>query len=159
MKMTTILVVSDSHGNKAAIDKLRPLVQENDYVIHLGDGANDMIELYRDFPEKVYVCNGNCDGFGSRIALNEWEIEVGKYKLFCCHGHSYRVKSTLAELALEAKKRGCDVALYGHTHEARIDELFGVTLINPGTLNRYSKGSYCYLVLTENKIIPTIVEL
>lgn len=38
-----------------------PLFSENDYVIHLGDGAGDMREVVNAFPEKVFVCQGNCD--------------------------------------------------------------------------------------------------
>ena len=158
MKMQTVIVISDSHGNKADVDKLRPLVAENDYIIHLGDGANDMVDLYREFPDKVYVCNGNCDGWGSRIAGDEWEIEVGNHKIFCCHGHKYRVKSTLEELKREARARGCDIALYGHTHEKRIDEEEGLFVVNPGTMSKYAYKSYCYLVLTDQKVVATLVD-
>ena len=46
----------------------------------------------------------------------------------------YGVKTLLGVLAHEAKEKGCDVALYGHTHRADICEMDGVTLINPGSL-------------------------
>lgn len=156
--MTTILVISDTHGNKKAVEKLEPLIAENDYVIHLGDGANDMLDIYKKYPEKVYVCNGNCDWYGSRIALNEWEIEIGSHKIFCCHGHKYGVKTSLNELKEEAIRRGCDVALYGHTHIAEVREEDGITLINPGSLSYISADpSYCYLVVADKKVVATIV--
>ena len=62
-------------------------------------------------------------------------------------------------LALEAKRRDCDIALYGHTHVAGITELEGVTLINPGALRHAvgKGGSYCYLVINKNKATPVIV--
>lgn len=157
--MKTVVVISDSHGDRAAIAKIKNLVAENDYVIHCGDGAADMLELYREYPEKVYVCMGNCDLYGRRIAMDEWEIPIENHKIFCCHGHKYRVKSTLREIANEAIKRDCDIVLYGHTHVADIREEKGVTLINPGALHSYVNPSYAYLAVNKDKFVSTIVTL
>ena len=134
-----------------------PLVAENDYIVHLGDGCGDMRTFWREYPEKVYVCAGNCDFFSPLPA--EGELEIEQLKIFYCHGHAYRVKSDLHDLAREAKKRGCDIALYGHTHNALISEIDGVTLINPGSLRAAvgKGGSYCYLVIHGNKATPVIV--
>ena len=44
--MKTIVVISDTHGHRAGIEKLKPLFAENDYIIHLGDGASDMRDIY-----------------------------------------------------------------------------------------------------------------
>ena len=80
-------------------------------------------------------------------------------RVFYCHGHKYRVKSGLEQLAEEAKRRDCDVALYGHTHTPLITQMDGITLINPGSL-RYNVGeggSYCYLVVHKDKITPVLV--
>ena len=71
----------------------------------------------------------------------------------------YQVKSTLALLAQETKRRGADIALYGHTHKPLITQLNGVTLINPGSM-RFpvnEGGSYCYLVINKAKFTPVIV--
>ena len=58
------------------------------------------------------------------------------------------------------KARGCDVVLYGHTHEASVEEQDGVLLINPGCMTRFSgKQSYCYLVIVGKKAVATIVEV
>jgi len=84
---------------------------------------------------------------------------VESLKLFYCHGHKYGVKSCLDSLAREAKRRDADIALYGHTHNALISEIDGVTLINPGSLRRAvgEGGSYCYLVINGEKATPVIV--
>jgi len=158
--MKTMVVISDTHGNKAFFGKLKPLFAENDYIVHLGDGANDMLEVYREYPDKVYVCNGNCDFYGSRIAMDEWNIDVEGHTVLMCHGHKYGVKASLDGLALKAKECGADIALYGHTHIAAQNEIGGVTLINPGALS-YSSGapSYCYIVFTKQKVVATIVPL
>lgn len=155
--MKKILVISDSHGNRKGVEKLLPLIAENDYVIHLGDGAGDMWEVRAQYPDKVYAYAGNCDFFSP--LPDEEELEIEYVKILCCHGHKYRVKSDLDPLAREAKKRGCDIVLYGHTHQALITEIDGVTLINPGMLRRDvgEGGSYCYLVINKDKFTPVIV--
>lgn len=154
--MKKLIVISDSHGNRTGIEKLRPLFEENDYIVHLGDGAGDVREIMDTYPEKVYLCRGNCDFLPYP---EEGGIEVDGCKIFYCHGHKYGVKSGLEALAKEAKRRGADVALYGHTHRALITQIDGVTLINPGSLKRpaFEGGSYCYLVVHKGKITPVIV--
>ena len=155
--MKKIILLSDTHGSRKGIDKLLPLIAENDYVIHLGDGAGDMREVMELYPDKVYLVAGNCDFFSP--LPDEGVLEVEYLKILYCHGHKYGVKRHLYALAKEAKARGCDIALYGHTHDALITEVDGVTLINPGTL-RYPAGeggSYCYLVINKDKATPVIV--
>ena len=155
--MKKLIIISDTHGNGKGVEELLPLIAENDCLIHLGDGFMDIREINRMYPEKVYYCAGNCDFFSS-LPL-DGELEIEGVKIYYCHGHKYGVKSDLHALALEAKRRDCDVALYGHTHEAKITEMEGVVLINPGTL-KYSVGKgggYCYLVINKNKATPVLV--
>ncbi len=155
--MKKLIVLSDTHGSKRGIEKLRSLIAENDYVVHLGDGAGDMREITAEFPEKIYSCAGNCD-FCSPFP-EEGILEVEQSRVFYCHGHRYGVKRDLYALAQAAKARDCDVALYGHTHLARVDRIDGVTLINPGTLRHPvgEGGSYCYLLVHKKEVTPTIV--
>ena len=155
--MKKIIVISDSHGNTKGVSALLPLVAENDYLIHLGDGVTDIRELRDAYPDKAYFCAGNCDFISGYPT--EGVLEVEGVKVFYCHGHKYGVKEDLLKLALAAKSRGCDIALYGHTHEAKISQWEDVTLINPGTL-RYGMGkggTYCYLVVHQGKATPVIV--
>ena len=155
--MKKLIVISDTHGNNKGVEKLSSLFTENDYIIHLGDGGGDMRETARLYPEKVYQCGGNCDFFAPYP--DEGVLDVEWLKIFYCHGHKYRVKSEFETLAAEAKKRGCDIALYGHTHRADIRVVNGVTLINPGSMKRNvgEGGSYCYLVIHKDKATPVIV--
>jgi putative phosphoesterase len=155
--MKRIIVISDTHGSTKGIEKLLPLIAENDYVIHLGDGAGDMREVMSLYPEKVYLCAGNCDFF-SPLPL-EGTLDVEQLRIMYCHGHRYGVKRDLDIVAEAARAHGYDIVLYGHTHSALITEINGVTLINPGTL-RYPAGeggSYCYLVVEKNKHTAVIV--
>ncbi|MBQ8292070.1 MAG: metallophosphoesterase [Clostridia bacterium] len=155
--MKRIVILSDTHGNCKGVDALRPIFAENDYIVHLGDGAWEARTLLQEFPEKTYACAGNCDF--APLFPYEGILEVEQVRILYCHGHRYGVKSSLTHLAFEAKKKGCDIVLYGHTHTALITELDGVTLINPGSA-KYpvaEGGSYCYLVINGNKATPVIV--
>ncbi len=154
--MKTFVVLSDTHGRRANVQRLYPLFAENDYIIHLGDGSADMRDTFSEFPEKTFLCKGNCDfSYGEE----EFIIEEEGLRIFCCHGHRYGVKGRLDRLAARAKGEDCDIALYGHTHRAAVEEIDGILCINPGALSSYSDPSYCYLVLHEKKATPTIVQL
>lgn len=155
--MKTLLAISDTHGNKRGVDKLKPLFDENDYAVYLGDGFSDFKEVFSEAPDKCYFCKGNCDFFSP--LPEEGIIEIERARIFYCHGHRYGVKSTLAALAKRAKELDCSVALYGHTHTPLITELNGITLVNPGSL-RFSVGeggSYAYLVVHGEKVTAVLV--
>ncbi len=155
--MKTLIVLSDSHGRSAkALERLAPLFAENDFVVHLGDGSSDLRQFCAQAPEKYFICRGNCDfSYGAE----ELVLEAEGLSVLCCHGHRYGVKSGLSRLAARARERGCEVALYGHTHEARIETVDGVLCVNPGALGSYAAPSYCYLVLHKGKATATIVPL
>ena len=155
--MKTIVVISDTHRNTAPLDKISVVLSECDYIFHLGDMASDAKEIMRAYPEKTYVLAGNNDFFGGE---SEIVLDVEGRRVFACHGHRYGVKSGTERLGRAAKEKLCDVALFGHTHEAYIGEQDGVLLINPGCMTRFSpKDTYCYLVINGSKAVPTIVEI
>ena len=155
--MKRLVVVSDSHGNKKGLEELLPIISENHYCIHLGDGIADLGGILEKEGRKTLFCRGNCDFFAQ--VAEEGVLEAENVKIFYCHGHKYGVKSGLGLLAKAAKDKGCAVALYGHTHIAKISEIDGVTLINPGSLRLpvNKGGSYCYLVVNGDKVTATIV--
>lgn len=154
--MKTFVVLSDTHGRRKNVEKISALFWENDYVVHLGDGAGDMRDYCARDPEKFYVMKGNCD-FVS--ALEETVIEAEGVRIFCCHGHKYGVKSTLARLAARAKELDCTLALYGHTHRAGIADVDGVLCVNPGAAGDYVSPSYGYLAVHGEKTTPVIVPI
>ena len=155
--MKKIIVVSDSHGNRQALDGLDLIFAESDMIIHLGDTSSDGGYVRNKYPDKTVVISGNCDIIS--VGEKEKVLRVEGIDIFACHGHLYSVKSTLARLAKRAKELDCSLALYGHTHDAREDEIDGVTLLNPGTLSRYSQKSYLYLVINGDKFTQKIVRI
>lgn len=154
--MKKITVVSDSHGNRSALDRLNTVFSESDIIIHLGDTSADGSYLQAKFPQ-VQLLNGNCDPV--KLGEDEKIIQAENVKILACHGHLYSVKSTLSRLAARAKEYGCQIALYGHSHRAREDFIDGVTLLNPGALYRYGEKSYLYLVVNGEKFTCKIVPL
>ena len=154
--MKKITVVSDSHGNRRDLDGLDGIFSESDIIIHLGDTSFDGNYVKDKFTQTVLI-NGNCDP--AKLGEDEKVLQVEKVKIFACHGHLYSAKSTLLKLAARAKKLGCKIALYGHTHRASEDLIDGVTLINPGALYRYGEKSYLYLVVNGEKFTAKIVPL
>jgi hypothetical protein len=155
--MKTIVVISDTHGNRTAMEGMNNIFKESDYIVHLGDTSSDGNALKKEYPNKTYLLNGNCDI--ARFGSQEIIMQVEDTKIFACHGDAYGVKSDLSRLAYKAKQEGCSVALYGHTHHAGEDQMAGVTLYNPGTLSRFSRKSYLYLVVNGKKAVGKIVEL
>ena len=149
--MKTIVVLSDTHGNRSFIDGLDRIFAENDYIIHLGDTSSDGNYIRMKYPEKTIVINGNCDT--SNLGENEKVLTVEGVKIFACHGHRYSVKSNLYKLAERAKSLNCSVALYGHTHRAAETEIDGVTLLNPGAGKKYAENSYLYIVISGEKAV------
>ena len=64
---------------------------------------------------------------------------IGKYKVLLTHGHYYNVSTGPAYLKQEAKERGFDIVMFGHTHRPYFDidksgEKELITL-NPGSLS------------------------
>lgn len=154
--MKSVVIVSDTHGNRRAIEGLFPVMEESDYIIHLGDTSQDGSFIKARFPQKTYLLNGNCDLM--KAGEDELTLEIEGVKIFACHGHMYSVKYTDRKLVARAKELGCAVALYGHTHSAFEGESDGVLFVNPGTLSRYSRKSYCYLLINGEKAVAKIVD-
>lgn len=128
-----ILVVSDTHGHDEALKRVIGKTRPFDYMIHCGDteGFEDSIRRLAACP--CTIVRGNNDFF-SDLQKDE-ELTFGKYKIFVTHGHQYGVSMTVSMLADEAKSRGCNVAMFGHTHRPSIDMTDpALTLLNPGSL-------------------------
>ena len=135
-----ILVVSDSHRDFRSLLNAFKNNSDADMLIHLGDGENDindLSDLYPVFP-MVYV-QGNCDyGFHETTHVVRTKQSIN---IFCCHGHTFSVKSTLNLLTDEARLNNCDIALYGHTHVPFCDIVNGIYVMNPGSTSLPRGGS------------------
>ena len=143
-----LLILSDSHGDSAALMTALEANTDAQAVIFLGDGMRDVEWLEDAYPHtRIYAVRGNCDMMS--FAPTEGLAPFGGSLVFYTHGHLYGVKSGPYELADAAKARGADIALYGHTHCRALEQVDGVWLFNPGALSyTRGEGGSSYGVLT-----------
>lgn len=150
--MTRLCVFSDSHGFPDHM--LRAIRKEApDAVFHLGDGEGDLHQVRREFPDlPVYSVRGNCDLFSAAPALVR--TEIGGKKIFAAHGHTYKVKydrdyQTLRYAALEADAR---IVLFGHTHIPYHERVWGMEIVNPGSIGYGSRPGYAVVVIDGDRV-------
>lgn len=127
-----LLVVSDNHGDRYILSELIDIYQEEvDGMIHCGDSE---LPVWDEVWETMVTVKGNMD-FTNDYPLTRVEEAFGE-PVFVTHGHLHRVKSTLNEVAGEAKEAGARLAFYGHTHEPAIVCQSGIWIINPGSISQ-----------------------
>lgn len=128
--MTKILIVSDSHGSVAELEKLlEKHGDEVDMMLHCGDS-----ELSASHPiiERFRAVRGNCD-FDSGF-LEERLEEAGGRRIFVTHGHRYSVKSSLMNLRFRGKELNADIICFGHSHVLGAEKIDDLLFINPGSI-------------------------
>ena len=142
-------VFSDTHHNTEpmleAVRLCRP-----DLIIHLGDHDRDTLCLEREFPDiPLYRVCGNCDF--APIAPIADIVPLGPVKALICHGHTYNVDwGNVDSLVYAAEERGCQLALYGHTHVPEQRQIGGVTVVNPGTAGKGRRLSWALIEVLPN---------
>ena len=152
-----ILVVSDTHRDRAALWQAIQSQPEADVVIHLGDGVEEAEEAKRSFPQKMFlIVRGNND-WASRLPPDGLASFGGK-NIFYTHGYTYQVKYGVYTVIEEARSRKADILLYGHTHEAETSYQDGLYIMNPGSLCG-SYGTYGTLDITPAGIVTNIVRI
>lgn len=145
-----ILVFSDSHGY--TMDMLDCIEEEKpDVLFHLGDMVDDVTDIKSLFPNIPLVnVRGN----------NDWNVdadddaiaEVLGTRYFLTHGHLYSVRRSSKTVAMIAKMQGCQVALYGHSHIALLEEnVDGVAVANPGSISLPYMSAPSYLRITAER--------
>lgn len=134
-----VIVLSDSHGEENnlrwLLEQCWRMVGPVDAYVHCGDGARDFQRLgnfirARDAHALMVGVKGNCDFFEQVPEVEE--ITLDGVKLLITHGHRFQVKSTYSALDIEAKRRGCAAALFGHTHMPCVEQRHAL-LVNPGS--------------------------
>lgn len=128
-----VLIVSDSHRENdniiKAIEKEKPI----DMLVHCGDaeGAEALIAHEAGCP--IYIVAGNNDYFTT--LQNELVFTIEDRKVLLTHGHFYYVSMGVERLVDEARARGVDIVMYGHTHRPMLEILEDIVVINPGSIS------------------------
>lgn len=128
-----ILIVSDTHRKNDNYLKLLKKQGKLDLIIHCGDveGSEYVISESADCP--VLMISGNNDFFSELPRDREFNIE--KYKVWVTHGHWYGVSMGTEMLKQEARSRGVQIVMFGHTHRPCIDIEEDLVTLNPGSLS------------------------
>ena len=159
-----IVVFSDSHGYTAGMERAMSFNSDADLVVFLGDGVADAEEVLENYPSVPFVkVSGNreqyfADFLGGATPDYEAVFVMGGVKFLAMHGHRpANVKHGVEGAAVYAKKKGADVLLYGHTHEAddRVIETGdgGIRVINPGSVGARGDGTYAVLEVMDGNVV------
>ena len=150
-----ILVFSDSHSGLSYMRRCCQALKP-DGIIHLGDYYDDA-EVIRDENPRanVWLLPGNCDRYRAPLDAPEIMIStIGGVRFYLTHGHKHNVKATLLSLIRDARAANAGVVLYGHTHEAYVDELEdGLRIMNPGSCGYF--GGSAGLIEVNNGTVTT----
>lgn len=142
-----VLVISDTHGRTKYLEKILPLVQPIDQLLHLGDVANDVayIEVIAECP--CCFVAGNNDFYSD--LPRERMIKLNDVPIFMSHGHYHYVNARKDIIRSAAVQRGAKIALFGHTHVPYLEEEDGILVANPGSLSLPRQADHCptYMLL------------
>jgi putative phosphoesterase len=144
-----ILIVSDSHGDYLAIERIISVNPDANLLIHLGDGYRDFVSIKSKNPEiSMVIVKGNTDY--SCYEPEDRVMMLEGVRFFITHGHRYLVKRGLENLVGRAKSLDADIVLFGHTHIRTKTEIDGILIINPGSCARDRENFIKYAVVKAN---------
>ncbi|TWT16235.1 metallophosphoesterase [Streptococcus sp. sy010] len=131
MATYTLIVMSDSHGNKAVVQSIKDYYQGKvDAIFHNGDS-----ELPSNLPlwEGIQVVGGNCDGgdYPERLVTDFEGLRVAQ-----THGHHHLINLFWDRLNLWAQEERADICLYGHLHQASAWQEGQIVFVNPGSVEQ-----------------------
>lgn len=124
-------VMSDTHGDQAAVRQGIKAAGPMDMWLHAGDYSQDASYLAKLVNVPVFAARGNCDGQAT-AKIDEF-IEVAGKKIWITHGHRYGVKQGVSQLVEWGRHYEVDIVIYGHTHipDSRWEE--NLLVFNPGS--------------------------
>lgn len=126
-----------------------------DCILYLGDGIRDL-SMLPDTPRiPILAVRGNCDVGFDGYSYEETVTFEGS-RILLCHGHHYGVKGGSGALLARAKRDGCKIALFGHTHipSESYDSETGIYLFNPGSIGKRDAGACSFGIITlENQSV------
>jgi len=143
-----ILVLADSHGDRTRLRRIIELEKPFDYLIHCGDGVDDLAHVTLPQSAAVLCVAGNMDRGQAAVGRERLiETELNGVRLLICHGDQFAVHHDYDRLLDEGLRRGVDMICCGHTHIAcQLDQQ--PLLFNPGPADR---GLYGIITLRANR--------
>lgn len=151
-----ILVISDVHGRRDAVERVLEKQPNAATVLFLGDGLREVEDVADNHPERSFIMvPGNCD-FAALQPAARLEI-LGGQRFFITHGHKYNVKYGLYTIEMAARERQADMVLFGHTHQPLEEYVDGLYMLNPGSLGY--EGSYGLVDVSPAGLMTRVMRL
>ena len=146
--MMKILIISDTHRSLKNLDTALANEKPIDLLIHMGDVERQVPDIMKMVDCPMHIIAGNNDFLCGLD--DEEEFEIGKYKVMITHGHQYYVGMSEQYLQEEARARGVDIVMYGHTHVPKLIFESDLITLNPGSLTypRQKGRRPSYMVMT-----------
>ena len=132
MAKQTIIVMSDSHGDRAIVEEIRNhYIGKVDAIFHNGDS-----ELPSDDEvwQGIQVVAGNMDfydGYPERLVT-----QLGPTRIIQTHGHLFQINFSFQKLDLWAQEEEADICLYGHLHIPDAWKEGRTLFVNPGSVSQ-----------------------
>lgn len=143
-----ILLASDSHGYTERLHELEKIPAD----LYLF--AGDLTDQPTLIPQWRAVAGNNDEYLGIKLPPMA-TVEAGSHRILLIHGHQFPASQRNRRLAALAKKFGCDIVVFGHSHVPEISEEDGVLLLNPGSVYRSRDGKgTSYMMLDTDKTPP-----
>lgn len=146
-----LLIMSDTHGDKSIISKVKAYYPNADLYIHCGDSELTYGDkALTDF----YYVRGNCD-WDKKFA-EEQILTVDDKVIFVTHGHKLNVKSTLMPLSYRAQEVNANIVCFGHSHLLGVEMIGNTLYLNPGSLTAprgRNEKSFMVVELDGNDVI------
>lgn len=159
-KYVRALAVSDTHGNRRALNAIVRDYSDVTYLFHLGDCVRDADYLASRMKETIVLkVRGNCDPGYDEPDFED--IIIKGQKIILTHGHTLNVKYGTDRLLYYAQEHEANAILFGHTHVPFKENEDGIWLINPGSAGqgRSYNETVAMLLIGEPGIIPKILKL
>ncbi|SQF66384.1 metallophosphoesterase [Streptococcus dysgalactiae] len=132
MASKTIIVMSDSHGDRDIVQAIKDkYLGQVDAIFHNGDS-----ELKSSDPiwDGIYVVGGNCDydaGYPDDLVTQLDNLTIAQ-----THGHLYHINFTWDKLDYFAQEAEADFCLYGHLHRPAAWQVGKTIFVNPGSVSQ-----------------------
>ncbi|MFC5630530.1 MULTISPECIES: YfcE family phosphodiesterase [Streptococcus] len=155
----TLIVMSDSHGDRQVVENIKHYyLGKVDAIFHNGDSE---LESKDPIWNGISVVCGNCDydsGYEESRVTHFSNLTIVQ-----THGHLYHINFMWDRLDLFAQEAGADICLYGHLHRASAWQEGKIVFINPGSVlqprGEVSEKLYAKVTVTDDKIVVDFYRL
>lgn len=148
--MMKVLICSDTHRRH---DHFYEVVEKEgpfDFLIHCGDTEGGEYAIREAIGCPSEIIQGNNEFFSE--LPKERIFELGGKKIWLTHGHEQCTFLGTKYIKQDAKEKGVNVVMFGHSHCPLIEE-DDVLCINPGSLSypRQANHRPSYIILNIDK--------